>query len=64
MSKPIKGRRYKHRNGGVYLVLMLTNEMSCNTAYAPTVVYETQLNGNVWSRPIFDWDRSFTLIEE
>ena len=52
---------YQHTNGGEYTIVMLTNEKSTSDKYPPMVVYKTIANGNVWSRPINDWDRSFTL---
>ena len=64
MSKPLIGSKYKHRNGGEYEVIMFTNEQSGNARYIPTVVYKTIANGNTWSRPISDWDRSFTLLTQ
>jgi hypothetical protein len=63
MNKPIIGKQYKHHNGGLYEVVLLTNENSGNAKYTPTVVYKTLVNGNVWSRPIEDWDRSFTKLD-
>jgi hypothetical protein len=29
--------------------------------YPLTVVYQTVANGNVWTRPLSDWHRSFTF---
>lgn len=49
---------WQHRNGNVYEVIMLTNEQSTNDNYPVNVVYRGN-NGNVWSRPISDWNRSF-----
>ena len=57
------GRKYRHTNGGEYRVIMFTNTQSNTDKYPPTVVYKTIVGDNVWSRPLSDWDRSFTLIQ-
>jgi hypothetical protein len=53
----------KHRNGIMYRVITLTNTNSKNPKYPLTVVYQTVSNGNLWSRPLSDWQRSMTFIE-
>lgn len=58
------GKTYKHRNGNEYKVLMITNTAGSperQEKYPKTVVYQGE-NGHVWSRPLSDWDRSFTEL--
>lgn len=62
MKNPEPKERWTHRNGNVYVVLMLANEASENTEkYPVTVVYRNVKNKTVWSRKLSDWHRSFTL---
>lgn len=67
MSRPavfvVKGTKWRHRNGIVYEVLLVANLASTRPEYPVTVVYQGQ-NGNIWSRPLSDWHRSFVLVEE
>lgn len=56
------GDRWQHKNGGVYTVLYVTNTAVVREGHAPDVVYRGE-NGNVWSRPLSDWARSFALID-
>jgi hypothetical protein len=53
--------KWKHRNGLVYEVILITNIESTNPKYEKQVVYKGE-NGNIWSRPLNDWHRSFTKI--
>lgn len=55
------GKQYRHANGNIYTVTALTNEDSNNDKYSTQVIHIGQ-NGKLWSRPLSDWDRSFTLI--
>lgn len=62
MSTPIPGKVYKHNNGNRYKVVMLTNQQTTRPEQYPvTVVYFNVKNGTTWSRPVSDWERSFTL---
>lgn len=54
---------WKHYNGRLYSVLTVTNMYSQNPDYIPQVVYQGFTNGHVWSRPVNDWFRSFTLMD-
>lgn len=55
---------WRHRNGRAYRVTGIANANSINPdAYPVSVVYEGS-NGKVWCRPLRDWHRSMTLIEE
>lgn len=59
---PGLGTRWVHTNGNVYTVFLITNLKSDRPEKFPvTVVYEGQ-NGNVWSRPLSQWHRSFTQV--
>lgn len=56
------GKQFKHRNGNIYTVLLLTNTDSTPERlkdHPIDVVYMGQ-NGKIWSRLLNDWDRSFT----
>jgi len=58
----MQGKQYKHKNGKIYTVLLLTNTNSTPERlkdHPIDVVYMGQ-NGKIWSRPLNDWDRSFT----
>lgn len=55
--------RWTHTNGNVYTVIAHTNLLSDRPEkFPPTVVYRGT-NGNVWSRPVSDWYRSFRSVE-
>lgn len=62
---PSRGSIWRHSNGAVYTVILLTNTEGDDPAkrekYPPTVVYLGR-NGKVWSRPLADWHRSMTRI--
>lgn len=63
MSDVKEGSVWVHTNGNVYEVLMITNKGSENpTRYPVTVVYKNRLVGTIWSRPLDEWARSFTLL--
>ena len=58
------GQQYRHKNGNIYTVIMLTNTNGSPERikeHPVDVIYIGQ-NGNVWSRSLLDWDRSFTKI--
>jgi hypothetical protein len=55
---------WKHKNGNIYEVLMITNLESERPEYPITVVYCNARNFKVWSRPLSEWHRSMTRIEE
>lgn len=59
---PKPGSAWRHRNGAVYEVLMITNCESTRDEYPPTVVYRGIGNGKLWSRRLDDWHRSMTLV--
>ncbi|QYW02249.1 hypothetical protein PP740_gp093 [Stenotrophomonas phage Philippe] len=54
---------WRHYSGRCYRVLLLTNEHSENPKYEIQVVHKGT-NGRIWSRPLSDWHRSMTFIEE
>jgi hypothetical protein len=57
---------WRHRNGNIYRVLMITNT-STNAPedrYPATIIYQNKHNSTVWSRRLDDWHRSMTEIEE
>lgn len=61
----MEGKQYKHKNGNIYTVLFLTNihaDKKQAVDHPIDVVYIGQ-NGNLWSRRLSDWSRSFTEID-
>ena len=65
---PQPGQIWRHRNGIPYRILFIANEWSTNPAYPPTVVYYTDNrpaeHAARWARPLHDWHRSMTLVED
>ena len=62
MEPPIEtGSDWRHRNGNVYIVLMITNQPD-DERYPKTSVYENVENGTLWSRRYDDWHRSFVPV--
>lgn len=60
----MRGKRYKHTNGNIYAIVFLTNvhgDASSQKKHPIDVVYIGP-NGALWSRPLSDWDRSFTEV--
>lgn len=53
---------WKHTNGNIYQVLLVTN-LPNDVCYPMTIVYQGA-NGAIWSRPASDWHRSMTFICE
>lgn len=63
-EEPEVNEVWKHYNGNLYEVLMLTNTSVEQTdKYPHTIVYKNINNGTVWSRRLDDWHRSFTFVE-
>ena len=54
---------WRHKNGNVYRVAVITNEGSQSPNYVPTVVYVNVVLDTWWSRPVSDWHRSMTRID-
>lgn len=65
MTDYLEGERFIHTNGNIYTVLYLTNTQSKPERWKdhPIDVVYQGANGNVWSRPLSDWFRSFTKIK-
>lgn len=64
MKAPLEGSIWKHRNGILYSVMFLTNELSIRSEYPVTIVYKNIITGALWSRPLEDWHRSMTPVDE
>lgn len=62
--KPQIGSVWLHTSTKVYKVLHYTNENTVNPKYPTTIVYMGVKNEEIWSRPLADWHRSMTLIQE
>lgn len=52
--------RWRHSNGNIYAVVLIANEYS---DYPTTVVYR-DYDGRTWSKPLSDWHRSMTKMED
>lgn len=51
--------KWEHRNGRMYELLFLTNIVAVSDKYVVTVVYRDD-DGNLWSRPKSEWNKSFS----
>ena len=56
--------RWAHSNGSTYAVLLITNENSEDQDHYPTTVVYRDYDGRTWSRPLSDWHRSMTKMED
>lgn len=56
--------RWTHSNGNTYTVFLITNKHSENQDRYPTTVVYIDCNGTTWSRPLSDWHRSMTKMED
>ena len=65
---PEEGSKWLHYNGKTYTVCTVTNLGNLTERHPPDVVYytlgEVGTRVNFWSRPLSDWHRSFTRVEE
>lgn len=64
IRKYMTGRFYRHKNGNLYTVLVVTNTEGGVERLKdhPVDVVYTGVGGKVWSRPLSKWDRSFTEV--
>jgi len=64
-GKVKQGSRWQHTNGNQYRVMTLANELTQRPdQYPVTVVYQNIYTQSVWSRPLSDWHRSMTEVED
>lgn len=56
--------RWTHSNGNTYTVFLITNKSSENQDRYPTTVVYIDCNGATWSKPLSDWHRSMTKMED
>lgn len=56
--------RWRHSNGNTYAVILIANDHSENQDRYPTTVVYRGYNGKTWSRPLSDWHRSMTKMED
>lgn len=56
--------RWRHSNGNIYAVILIANEHSENQDRYPTTVVYRDYDGRTWSRPLSDWHRSMTKMED
>lgn len=59
---PAQDEIWQHTNGRHYKVLFITNTAVVREGHDPDVVYAS--GPNKWSRPLSDWHRSFTKVED
>ncbi|WP_211232681.1 hypothetical protein [Marinobacterium litorale] len=57
---PEKDSVWVHNSGREYRVTCITNLYTVNPERYPITVVYVGANGNIWSRPLFDWQRSMT----
>lgn len=62
LSIPTIGSVWQHMSGRRYTVLQISN-MPDTPRYPMTVIYRDTV-GAVWSRPVADWYRSMTLVDQ
>ena len=55
---------WRHKNGALYKVAVITNVGSTRAEYPPTVVYFNVMTDTCWSRPVSDWHRSMTRVDQ
>lgn len=55
---------WRHKNGNIYKVAVITNVGSDRPEYPPTVVYSNTAVDTWWSRPVSEWHRSMTRIDQ
>jgi hypothetical protein len=58
VEAPAENSVWRHKNGNVYKVAVITNVGSVRPEYPPTVVYFNVRTDTWWSRPVADWHRS------
>ena len=46
--------KWRHTNGNIYEIIYIANE--------PKIRTNCSIQRRVWSRPLSDWERSFTKI--
>lgn len=56
-----KGMVCRHHSGKVYTIIELTNTKRLSDAFPVTVVY-MGTNGNMWSRPLSEFEEKFEVI--
>lgn len=56
--------RWRHSNGNTYAVILIANENSESQDRYPTTVVYRGYDGKTWSRPLSDWHRSMTKMED
>ena len=56
--------RWTHSNGSTYTVILITNEHSEDQDRYPTTIVYRDCDYKVWSRPLSDWHRSMTKMED
>ena len=55
---------WEHKNGERYMPILYANVEGDRPQYPTTIIYRNVITSRVYSRPLYDWDRSFTFIQE
>jgi hypothetical protein len=65
MAAPAIGSRWKHKNGNVYKVLLVTSEPDPEKAdkFPVTVIYQGP-DWRIWPRRLDSWYASMTPVED
>lgn len=63
-AKSMVGKSYQHKNGLIYTVIAVTNisAQAENRKKHPIDVIYVGGNGNIWSRRLSSWKKSFNLV--
>lgn len=62
---PEENSQWRHKGGGHYQVIIVTNKNSDRLEEYPiTVVYRRLIDNTVWSRPLSRWHGSMTFIPQ
>ena len=65
MNIPKPTSKWTHENGNLYVVLIVTNEHAIdNDRYPVTVVYRSEPDGKIWSRPLSRWHGSMIEVDD
>lgn len=51
----------RHHSGNVYTILHIANSIAKDEKFPETVVYQGA-NGNIWCRPLADFEKKFTIL--
>lgn len=62
---PAVDSRWKHYNGNLYRIVLVSNVKTSDQAKYPTTVVTANVHtGAFYSRPLLDWERSMTQVTD